>query len=218
MKTVLATIKLSEKQKIALENAGFLVVEKKFITTKSCIFKIKKLNKNIIVTSKNAVKSILKSSYNLKDKNVFCVGKKTKKALVENGFQVVASANYAEDLAQKIAANFSTESFTFFSGNLRLNTLPEAFLKNNIEFNEVEVYKTKLKPHKINTAIDVALFFSPSSVNSFLVNNATEDKSCICIGKTTAKALKNNAKQIFVAAKPSINEVIACCIKNIKNI
>ena len=59
MQTILSTKKLSEKNKVKLENAGFLVVEKNFIKTKSVSFSIEDTNENLIFTSKNAVKSIL---------------------------------------------------------------------------------------------------------------------------------------------------------------
>lgn len=208
MVAVLSTKKLSKKYKIQLENAGFLVVEKNFITTKNIDFQINEIHKNLLFTSKNAIKSILKSNYNLKDKPVFCVGEKTKKFLIKKGFKVVHTEDYAEDLAKKIIADYPMESFTFFSGNLRRNTLPNAFLKNNIIFNEIKVYKTELNPHIIKKPVDVVLFFSPSGITSFLQKNTIENKKCICIGTTTAKALENKTKNILIADKPTIKKVI----------
>lgn len=214
MKTVLSTKKLSEKHKILLENAGFLVAEKNFITIKNIDFQLTEVYQNILFTSKNAVKSILKSNYNLKDKPVFCVGEKTKKLLTKKGFKIVICKDYAEELAQKITTDFRTESFTFFSGNLRRNTLPKAFLEYNITFNEIEVYKTELKPHKIKTSVDVVLFFSPSGIASFLQKNKINNKKCVCIGKTTAKALENKTENILIAKNTTIKSVVKTCIKN----
>ncbi|WP_262884243.1 uroporphyrinogen-III synthase [Flavobacterium haoranii] len=114
MKTILSTKKLTEKLKVKLENKGFLVVEKKFIKTKTIKFSIENLNENLIFTSKNAVKSILTLKKEISNKKVFCVGSKTKKLLEKNGFEVIASAENAKDLAEKISQDFSSLHFTFF--------------------------------------------------------------------------------------------------------
>lgn len=208
MKTVLSTKKLTEKQKIKLENAGFLVVEKNFIKVKQVPFSFENAFENILVTSKNAVKSIVKYKPEFVEKSVFCVGKKTKKLLQKNGFSVIGNANYAEDLAQELVQKYASKSFTFFSGNLRKDTLPDVLTANKIKWNEVEVYRTQLNPHKIKTPVDAILFFSPSGVKSYLKKNELQNEVCICIGKTTAKALESKTQNIQIASKPTIKKVI----------
>ncbi len=208
MKTVLSTKKLTEKQKIKLENAGFLVVEENFITIKRLPFSSETVYENIIVTSKNAVKGIVKQQPKLAKNRVFCVGKKTRKLLLKKGFTVVETEDYAEDLARKIVEKYTEQSFTFFSGNLRKNTLPNTLNENNMKWNEVEVYATKLNPHKIKTPVDAILFFSPSGVKSYLKKNELQNKVCICIGKTTAKALENKTQNSVIADEPNLNKVI----------
>lgn len=213
MKTVLSTKKISDKQKAKLEHVGFFVVEKNFIQIEKINFSLENIQENLIFTSKNAVKSVLKHKDEFRDKKVFCVGEKTKKMLQKEGFTVVETENYAEDLAQKIIHNFPSEKFTFFCGNLRRETLPNILKENSVVFNEIEVYKTALHPHKIEGKTDVILFYSPSGVNSFLTENSIQNETCICIGKTTAKALENKTKNILIAAKPSLKSVIKTCIK-----
>ena len=112
--------------------ATIQVIEADFIKTENASFEIKNLNKNLIFTSQNAVLSILQHPKidELKQKNVFCVGLKTKELLNENGLTVEAYTGYAEDLAEIITLVYSDESFTFFSGNLRKDTLPGMLTEN----------------------------------------------------------------------------------------
>lgn len=215
MKTILSTKKLSEKLKVKLENKGFLVIEKKFIKTKTLKFSIENLNENLIFTSKNAVKSVPFKN-EIISRKVFCVGSKTKKLLEKNGFEVITSAENAKDLAENISQNFSSMRFTFFCGTIRKATLPQILKKNNIELNEIVVYKTVLKPHKIETKIDGILFFSPSAVESFLKENRLNDTTCFCIGNTTAESLKNKTDKIIVSKKATIEALIKKCIKYYK--
>ena len=104
----------------------------------------------------------------LKTKMVFCVGIKTKELLEANGFTVSVYMDYASELAEIITLIYNKESYTFFSGNLRKETLPEALKTGGIAFNEIEVYQTTLAPFKISDQekFDGIMFFSPSAVES----------------------------------------------------
>lgn len=217
MQTILSTKKLSEKNKVKLENAGFLVVEKNFIKTKSVSFSIEDTNENLIFTSKNAVKSILPFKKELITKSTFCVGSKTKKFLEKNGFSVLASAENAETLGNKIKEEFNQLQFTFFCGNIRKETLPNILKENKIELNEIVVYKTKLKPHKISVKIDGILFFSPSGIKSYLLENEIKTEICFCIGNTTAETLNKKTKNIIIAKNHKIEAVLKACIKYYKH-
>ena len=140
---------------------------------------------------------------------MFCVGVKSKTILTDAGFEVVAYADYASDLTEIICLIYSNESYTFFSGNLRKETLPLALKDAGIEFNEIEVYETQLKPHKIKETVDAILFFSPSGVESYLKDNTIKKELCFCIGETTAEALENkHIKNIVIAEYPSVENVI----------
>ena len=122
---ILFTKKLLPNQKQFLLNANFNVIEENFIETKLKTFELSTINDNLIFTSQNAVQSILNHLKvdDLKSKNVFSVGMKTKDLLTENGFNVVAYTGYAQDLAEIISLIYSQETFTFFSGNLRRDVL-----------------------------------------------------------------------------------------------
>ena len=207
---ILCTKTLLENQRQALVNADFNVVEVDFIQTKSHDFELNEINDNLIFTSQNAVHSFLldPKSEELKTKNVYCVGLKTKILLSENGFNVIAYTGYAADLAEIITLIYAKESYTFFSGNLRKDTLPKALKEAKIKFNEIEVYETTLTPQKIKTPMDAILFFSPSGIDSYLKQNKIKNENCFCIGTTTSEALEKITKNIIIAPQPTIEDVI----------
>jgi uroporphyrinogen-III synthase len=215
---ILSTKKLSGEQKQALLNANLEIIDTDFIQTQNKPFELKDLNENLIFTSQNAVHSILSNSKaeELKSKNVFCVGLKTKILLSENGFNVVAYTGYASDLAEIITLIYRNESFTFFSGNLRRDTLPQALKEAEVKFNEIQVYDTSLTPQKIKTSIDAILFFSPSGVESYLKDNTIKKETCFCIGETTAEALHKITKNIIIADQPTVEDVIEDAITEYK--
>jgi uroporphyrinogen-III synthase len=217
MTRILSTKKLSKALKDKLSDAKIELVEKNFIQTKSIDFETPQLNDYLIFTSKEAVKSVLKSeTKNVLSKSCLCVGSKTRSFLEKKGFTVLESTDYAEELIQIIASKYKSNTFTFFCGNIRRNTIPAFFQQNKIAYNEIVVYETKLKPHQIKESFDGVLFYSPSGVNSFLENNTLGNKTCFCIGTTTAKALENKTKNIVITSQPTVEHVIDEVIKYYK--
>ncbi|HQZ25661.1 MAG TPA: uroporphyrinogen-III synthase [Flavobacterium sp.] len=215
---ILSTKTLLSHQKQTLLDAGFSVAEANFIKTENSDFDLKEINDNLIFTSQNAAQSVLlhPKSNELKSKTVFCVGIKTKALLEENGFNVEVYVDYASDLAEIITLIYSNESFTFFSGNLRKETLPKALKAAKVNFNEIQVYETTLTPQKIKTPVDGILFFSPSGVESYLKDNKIKNEICFCIGETTASTLDKTTRNIIVADQPSVDNVIEDVIEEYK--
>ena len=212
---ILSTKVLLSHQKQALTDIGFEVLESNFIEVETKDFQLKGIKDNLIFTSQNAVRSFLthpqfeENKSDLQSKKVFCVGVKSKTILTDAGFEVIAYADYASDLTEIICLIYANSSYTFFSGNLRKETLPLALKNTGIEFNEIEVYETQLKPHKIKETVDAILFFSPSGVESYLKDNPIKKELCFCIGETTAEALENkHIKNIIIAEFPSVENVI----------
>ena len=188
------------------------MVEADFIQIKSHKINISSNYDFLIFTSQNAVLSVLENENHpiLKSKISFCVGVKTRQLLEENGFQVEQSFDYAEELVEYLLIYHSDKKFTFFSGNLRRDTIPNAFQKNNIIFEEIEVYQTHLTPHKIDNQVDGILFFSPSAVQSYVKENTITNEICFCIGTTTAAELTTNNR--IIANLPTVENVIIQCI------
>jgi uroporphyrinogen-III synthase len=211
--SILSTKTLSDEQRQAFLDANFDLLEQDFIEIKNNLFELNKINNNLIFSSQNAVLSLMEQNgwEILKTKSVFCVGIKTKELLEENGFTVDVYMDYASELAEIITLIYNKESYTFLSGNLRKETLPEALKSEGIIFNEIEVYQTTLAPFKISEQekFDGIMFFSPSAVESYLTNNKIKNEICFCVGNTTAKSLElNKVKNIVIAEIPTIEDVI----------
>lgn len=218
MITILSTKKLKKSDKNLFSETNFKVIEEEFIQIKNINFKIESLNDYLIFTSKNAVKSVLTRGIQdiIENKKIFCVGQKTKTFLEKKNFIVQECVDYAEDLGLVISKKYNQSSFTFFSGNIRKNTLPDLLNESNIKWNEVVVYQTSLNSKEIKNEIDGILFFSPSAVESYLTQNTLENKICFCIGTTTAKALEYKTKNIKIASQPTVENVIKEVLKYYK--
>ena len=214
--SILSTKTLSNEQRQVFLDANIDLLEQDFIEIENINFELKNINQNLIFSSQNAVLSLIERQdwEQLKTKNTFCVGIKTKELLEQNGFKVDVYMDYASELAEIITLIYIKESFTFFSGNLRKETLPKALKDAKIKFNEIEVYQTKLAPFKISKEekFDGILFFSPSGVESYLKDNKIKTETCFCIGETTASALQKITKNIIIAEIPTIEDVIDECI------
>ena len=215
---IVSTKILTSHQKQVLADNNFEVAEADFIKIDNKEFELKDINANLIFTSQNAAQSIINhpKSEELKSKNVFCVGLKTKILLSESGFNVIAYTGYASDLAEIITLIYSSESYTFFSGNLRKETLITALAAANIKLKEIQVYQTTLTPQKVKGPFNGILFFSPSGVESYLSANVIKKETCFCIGETTAEALYKITKNIIIAQNPSVEDVIEDVIKYYK--
>ena len=152
---------------------------------------MKKEIENVILTSQNGVEAILNSftKDEMNFKNIFCVGRRTKK-LIENRIGKVAYvAKNAEKLAAYLSKELEIKGVTYFCSDLRLDVLPTLLQAKGIVVNEVEAYKTMLSPEKIDDDVAGVLFYSPSGIESYLIKNTT-DKVAFCIGETTAVSSK----------------------------
>ena len=208
---VFSTKSLSESQtklfhnNIASESSDFIKVRSNRIAPKV----VKDLIENVIITSKNGVEALLDNftKEELNFKNIFCVGRRTKKMIQ----QKIGPVNHAEKNAERLAEYLSKEmkgnSVTYFCSDLRLDTLSKILTENKIEVNEVEAYKTMYSPELVSESIDGMLFFSPSAVNSYLQKNTT-DKVAFCIGASTAKEAQKYFEKVEVAQIPTVESVI----------
>lgn len=208
-KKILSTKKLTNNQKELLNN--FIVDEIELIEISfNASVKLQNPVKNAVFTSKNAVFGVFNQfpSDELQLENVFCVGDKTAQFLAEKNVKISIKANSAQELADEILLNKNIEEVYFFCGNLRRNELPEILTENNIKVIEVEVYSTNFKPVKIKNTYDGILFFSPSSVKSYLLKNTDTQSVAFCIGNTTASEAINDFENVFVADEPTVENVI----------
>ncbi|MCY2686618.1 uroporphyrinogen-III synthase [Salinimicrobium sp. TH3] len=213
--SVLSTKKLTTGQRELLLNRGIGLVEMDFISIAPINFEIKNIPDNLIFTSKNSVRAILKHPLRnqLQGKNIFCVGEKTAVFLKQNGFRVSKMANYGGNLASEIINNQKKEEFLFFCGKKRNADLPERLKSAGVNFSEVEVYDTHEVSKKIDRTFDGVLFFSPSAVRSYCSQNDLKDSLAFCIGTTTAAEARKFTNEIVIATTPSIENVIVQVVK-----
>jgi len=170
---------------------------------------LKKKHKNVVFTSKNAVESVLYSATPeaLQFENIYCVGRKTRRLIKNKIGKVAHFENNAKDLAKHLVDFIEGTEVTYFHGNLSLKDLPSILEENNITVNGIEAYRTKLDSNTIPKDVKGILFFSPSTVESYLQENKA-DKIAYCIGETTAKAARAHFKEVKVAKMPSVESVI----------
>lgn len=163
---------------------------------------------NFLISSQNAVKAI--SELNLEG-DFYVVGEKTAKALKASGFEVVHFENYAEDLAEFILKNTKPQSWNFFCGNHRRETLFEKLSPKGHLLNEIICYDSIPNPSRIDsTHFDGFAFFSPLAVKTFFSNNTIPENSVIfSIGNTTNEEIKKHTNNDIITAEiPLLEKVI----------
>ncbi|WP_420603358.1 uroporphyrinogen-III synthase [Flagellimonas sp.] len=218
MKTVLSTKILTPSQKELLLNSGIGFVEYNALEFEFLDVEIPTDCSSLIFTSKNAVKAFLRRSdeSNFLNLHTYCVGEKTKSFLEEKGLNIVKMAHNASELGDFLVKNHKNEDFLFFSGNQRRPELPELLEKNNIRYKEIQMYNTHLRPKKFNRIFDGVLFFSPSGIRSYLLENEIKQSLSFCIGPTTSTEAKKHTDQIIIANKPTVENVLVQVIKHFK--
>jgi len=208
---VYSTKKLSELQKetlsvaIGIEDSDFIKMRFNRIPAKV----MKNQHDNVLITSQNGVEAILNSftKEEINFKNIFCVGRRTKK-LIENRIgKVTYVAKNALKLAEYISKETEIKKVSYFCSDVRLDVLPTYLQAHDIVVNEVEAYKTMINPIKIDTAVTGVLFYSPSGIDSYLEKNTT-DKVAFCIGETTALEARKHFDKVEVANMPDVESVL----------
>jgi len=164
---------------------------------------------NVVITSKNGVESILNTcpKEELQFKNIYCVGRRTKRLIEQKIGSVKHSEKNAKALADYLVEYIEGTEVTYFCSNLRLDDLPNTLTKNNIAVNEVEAYETKYDAKKVNDTIEGVMFYSPSTVESFTKENRAK-AIAFCIGESTAKTARQYFTDVRVAKVPTVESVI----------
>lgn len=208
---VFSTRNLSELQRqrfknVTVESTDFLKISFNRISKPI----LKSPIENVIITSQNAVEAITNSvpKEELQFKNIYCVGRRTKRLIEKKIGKVKHSENYAKLLAEYLVEYIDGTEVTHFCSNIRLDELSQTLEKNHIKVNEVEAYKTVLDSEKIDPNVEGIMFYSPSTVESYLISNDAENKVAYCIGDTTAAEAEKHFKDVRVAKIPTVESVI----------
>jgi uroporphyrinogen-III synthase len=170
---------------------------------------LKKEHKNVVFTSKNAVESLLTniSPEELQFENIYCVGRKTRRLIRKKIGKVTHFENSATDLANYLVEYIEGTEVTYFHGNLSLENLPSILEENQITVNKIEAYRTKLSGKSIPESVEGVLFYSPSTIESYLLKNKPHSIA-YCIGETTATEARKHFKEVKVAKIPDTESVI----------
>jgi len=190
---------------IASDSSDFIKIRANRIAPKV----VKDEIENVIITSKNGVEAILNSftKDELNFRNIYCVGRRTKKLIDQKIGSVRHAENNAEKLAAYLKEKIKEQEVTYFCSDLRLDTLPAVLSENGIKVNEVEAYKTMYSPADVDDNVSGVLFYSPSTVESYIQKNNT-DKVAFCIGESTAKEARKHFDNVEVAQLPTVESVI----------
>ena len=213
---ILSTKKLDVALRERIVHNGLAYMEYNAIHIKPVSFELPALADYVIFSSKNAVKTVLKSAYALVNTQVLCVGKQTEQLLFKNGIKTTKTAKNMAELIIFLEKIAEKSSFLHFCGNRRLSLLAEKMTAWKANFEEIVVYDTTLNIKKINAMPDAILFYSPSGVESHTNMNTIGNSSCFCIGETTAKALPEQPKDLVVLENPSIKTLVAKAIQHLK--
>ncbi len=217
MKSILSTKKLNASQRELLLNSGLSFVEYDAIAIEFLDFEAPSKIENAIFTSRNSVYSFFKNEDRSNSiLNSFCVGEKTETILLKNGQNVVKTAQNASELALFIIKNHKNDAFLYFSGTRRRDELPKTLKKANMDVFEVKTYKTELKSMKFDQKWDGILFFSPSGIESFVLENNLANSAVFCIGETTAAAAKKYTNNVIVSNSTTVESVIAKAVMAFK--
>ena len=210
MKQLLSTKRLNTSQEEKLKASGWNLTQYDAISIDLLPVHSDPENRLAIFSSKYAVEACLSgpSPVDLSGARCLCVGNKTSILLKQHGIEVLEVSDSAAELAERIKIKYSNESFVYYCGNRRLETLPIALEKLNADWEGVKVYNTSLVQRNFSQPFHGILFFSPSGVESFMGANSLNNSTAFCIGETTAATVRKFTNRIIIAPHPALDAVV----------
>ena len=94
--------------------------------------------------------------------------------------------------------------------------MPNILKKAKIDVFEVKTYHTKLKSRKFDQKWSGILFFSPSGVESYVLENSIGKASAFCIGETTASEARKHTDNVVIANATTVENVLTTAVKKLK--
>lgn len=189
----------------------------------------------IIFTSRNAVDHFFSICGELKiempaDMKYFCISEQTsnylQKYIVIRKRKIFTGHRTAVDLLE-ILKKHKNEKYLFPCSDIRKNDIPNFLQKNGFNFSEAVIYRTVASDLSDleNVYYDILAFFSPSGINSLLVNfpDFKQNHTRIAaFGPTTAKAVRDANMTLDIEAPlpnaPSMTGAIELYIKKANNL
>lgn len=180
----------------------------------------------LIFTSTNGVKWLKKGLENINyhlphGMTALVVGNKTATRVAEQlkAIPYLIAPN-GTNLLKLIQEHIPTQTrLIYVCSTARLDTLPDSLKEAGYILKEVPVYETVEVPLQIHGHYDFIMFFSPSAVDAFFrINTWNKGTLGVCIGNTTADALKRKGVNIIlVADMPDEMEMLATMEQFINN-
>jgi len=197
-------LKLSERYNVKIDFRPFIQVEavhiKEFRKQKIDILE----HTAVIFTSRHAVDHFFQLCVELKiempaDMKYFCISDQTsnylQKYIVIRKRKIFSGLKDTKDLLE-IIKKHKNEKFLYPCSDIRRNDIPDFLTENGFHFTEAIMYQTvaaNLSDLK-NVYYDILAFYSPSGINSLLINFpdfVQNDTRIAAFGPTTAKAVKD---------------------------
>jgi len=228
-------LKLAEKFNVKIDFRPFIQVEpvgaKEFRKQKVEILQ----HTAIIFTSRNAVDHFFILCRELKlemppEMKYFCISDQTsnylQKYIVIRKRKIFSGLKDTKDLLE-ILKKHKNEKFLYPCSDIRKNDIPDFLKENGFTFSEAVINHTvaaDLSDLK-NVYYDILAFFSPSGVNSLMVNFPDfkqNNTRLAAFGTSTAKAVKENGFTLDIEAPlpnaPSMAGALELYIKKANNV
>ncbi|MCV9388664.1 uroporphyrinogen-III synthase [Reichenbachiella ulvae] len=222
--------KLAEKYNLKIDFRPFIQIDpvdiKEFRKQKIDIL----AHSAVIFTSRNAVDHFFRLANESKveipsDMKYFCVSEQTanylQKYIVIRKRKIFTGERTANDLIE-ILKKHKNEKFIFPCSNIRKEDIPSFLEENGYEYSEAIIYKTVASDLSDldDVKYDIIAFFSPSGINSLLVNfpDFKQNETRIAaFGPTTSKAVTDAGLILDIQAPlpnaPSMTGAIELYIK-----
>lgn len=227
--------KLAEKYNLTIDFRPFIQVDpvsiKEFRQQKIDILN----HTAIIFTSRNAVDHFFGICEELKieipaDMKYFCISEQTanylQKYIVIRKRKIFTGHRTANELLE-ILKKHKNEKYLFPCSDIRKDDIPEFLSENGFNYSEAIIYRTVASDLSDleNVYYDILAFYSPSGINSLLVNfpDFKQNKTRIAaFGPTTAKAVRDNNMIVDIEAPlpnaPSMTGALELYIKKANGI
>jgi uroporphyrinogen-III synthase len=224
--------KLAEKFNLKIDFRPFIQVDpvpaKEFRKQKIDILQ----HTAIIFTSRNAVDHFFQICQELKvempaDMKYFCISDQTsnylQKYIVIRKRKIFTGLKTTQDLLE-ILKKHKNEKYLFPCSDIRKNDIPEFLEKSGFDFTEAIIYNTVASDLSDLKEVfyDILAFFSPSGINSLMVNfpDFVQNNTRIAaFGPTTAKAVRDGGFILDIEAPlpnaPSMTGAIELYIKKV---
>ncbi|MCG8390045.1 MAG: uroporphyrinogen-III synthase [Cytophagales bacterium] len=222
--------KLAEKYNLKIDFRPFIQVDP--VSTKE--FRKQKIDilnhTAIIFTSRNAVDHFFRICSELKiempaDMKYFCISEQTsnylQKYIIIRKRKIFTGHRTAGDLLE-ILKKHKNEKYLFPCSDIRKDDIPNFLKSNGFNYTEAIIYRTVASDLSDleNVYYDILAFFSPSGINSLLVNfpDFSQNNTRIAaFGPTTSKAVRDAGLFLDIEAPlpnaPSMTGAIELYIK-----